>query len=110
VITKVWLDDERDPKGHKGWEDAVWVTTPEEAIELLDAGVVEALSVDTDLGLPDDDQGTPRDGYRVACWLEDRVANDDDFLAPDILNVHAAFSRSKIEGAFKNIRRMMNSR
>lgn len=112
MSAKVWLDDERDPKRFKGWEDAIWVTTPEEAIELLEAGLVAALSLDNDLGLPDDEVGQPRDGYRVACWLEARVANDEDFMAPDVLNAHTANSVNgpKMEAAFKSIRRMMNQR
>lgn len=109
---KVWLDDVRNPKSFKGWEDAIWVTTPEEAIELMEAGVVESLSLDNDLALPNDENGRPRDGYAVACWLEDRVATDEDFLAPDVLNAHTAnpTARPKMDAAFKNIRRMMNQR
>lgn len=109
---KVWVDDIRDPKKFKGWEDAVWVTTPEAAIELLEAGLVEALSLDNDLGLPDDEGGQPRDGYSVACWLEARVADDEDFMAPDVLNAHTANSvaKPKIDAAFKKIRRLMQQR
>ena len=109
---KLWLDDERDPKNFKGWEDAIWVTTPEEAIELLKTDGVEALSLDNDLGLPDDEDGTPRDGYMVACWLEEQVHTDDEFLAPDVLNAHTANSvnNPKMEAAFRAIRRKMASR
>lgn len=109
---KVWLDDERDPKKFKGWEDAIWITTPEEALELLEAGMVEALSLDNDLGLPDDVDGNPRDGYSVACWLEARVADDEDFMAPDVLNAHTAnpVESRRIEMAFRNIRKIMKGR
>lgn len=109
---KVWVDGIRDPKKFKGWEDAIWVTTPEAAIEFLEAGVVQALSIDNDLGLPDGEDGQPRDGYRVACWLEARVTDDEYFMAPDILNAHMANSANspKMEVAFKAIRRVMAQR
>lgn len=119
---KVWLDDERDPKKFKGWEDAIWVTTPEEAIELLMTDEVVALSLDNDLGLPDAEdfvdlqgytrKGQPRDGYMVACWLEERIVTDDEFLPPDILNAHTAngVNASKMEAAFRKIRRTVASR
>ena len=108
---KLWLDDERDPKGYKGWEDAVWVTTPEEAVEYLETGLVTHLSLDNDLGLPDDGDG-PRDGYRVATWVEEQTATDPDFMPPGVLNAHTANSVNgpKMEAAFRAIRRMVNGR
>ena len=109
---KLWLDDERDPKGFKGWEDAIWVTTPQEAIEYLEIGAVTAISLDNDLGLPDDDEGRPQDGYSVACWIEERTVMDDLFMAPETLNAHTANSVNspKMEAAFRKIRRTMQSR
>lgn len=109
---KLWLDDERDPKNFKGWEDAHWVTTPEEAIEILETGRVEALSLDNDLGLPADESGLPRDGYKVACWIEEQIMTDDTFMPPDILNAHTANSVNspKMEAAFRQIRRKMIAR
>ncbi len=109
---RIWLDDERDPRNHKGWEHAVWLTTPEEVIELLETDGVEALSLDNDLGLPNDEHGQPRDGYKVAKWIEERVFTDDEFIAPDVLNAHTANSVNgpKMEMAFRNIRRQMAAR
>lgn len=43
---------------------------PCEAIRLLEAGLVEELSLDHDLG--DDDRGT---GYDVILWIEAAVSN-----------------------------------
>ena len=56
---KVWLDDRREPP--PGW---VWVKTPAETIALLEAGGVDELSLDHDLGLWDDD-GREQTGYDV---------------------------------------------
>lgn len=109
---KLWLDDVRNPEFYEDWEDAVWVTTPEEAIEYLDTGRITHLSLDNDLGLPDDENGHPRDGYAVAQWLEERAYDDDSFMPPDILNAHTANSvaRQKIEAAFRSIRTAVRGR
>lgn len=108
---KLWLDDVRDPRKYAGWEGAVWVTTPEETIEYLETNLVTHLSLDNDLGLHDDALG-PRDGYRVAKWLEERVATDPDFIPPDVLNAHTAnpVSRPKMEAAFRKIRHLVKTR
>ena len=109
---KLWLDDVRNPKAFSGWEDAVWVTTPEDAIEYLETGRITHLSLDNDLGLPNDEDGQPRDGYSVAKWLEARMAEDPDFIAPDVLNAHTAnpVNRPKMEAAFRQIRFMAKNR
>lgn len=103
---KVWLDDVRNPKAFKGWEDSIWVTTPEEAIEYLKTGAVLALSLDNDLGLSDDENGQPRDGYSVAKWIEQEVIENDTFVPPDTLNAHTAnpVGLKKIEVAFRQIK------
>lgn len=108
---KLWLDDVRNPQAYKGWENAVWVKTPEEAIEYLETGRITHLSLDNDLGLPDDEHG-PRDGYRIAKWLEARMAEDPDFVPPDVLNAHTAnpVNRPKMEAAFRQIRIMSKNR
>jgi len=104
---KLWLDDVRNPKSFESWEDAVWVTTPEEAIDYLDTGRITHLSLDNDLGLPD-----ARDGYMVAQWLEERVHEDDDFMPPSVLNAHTAnpIARQKIEAAYRAIRLRVKQR
>lgn len=109
---KLWLDDERDPKGYKGWEDATWVTTPEEAIVLLDTNLVTSISLDNDLGLPEDQDGRQRDGYSVAEWIENRVETDDLFMPPVVLNAHTAnpVSAKRMEAAFRAIRTAMAMR
>ncbi len=65
--TKVWLDDERDPllwapksHGKVGW---IWVKTVQEAVKLLETGLVTHVSLDHDLG-------TLHTGYDLACWIE----------------------------------------
>ncbi|MCP3728382.1 hypothetical protein M3I53_35625 [Paraburkholderia sp. CNPSo 3272] len=64
---KVFLDDERPTP--KGWLRVYW---PDEAIRLLESGIVEEISLDHDLG--DDDRGT---GYDVILWIEEVVALHD---------------------------------
>lgn len=58
---KVYLDDERQTPF--GWTRVFW---PDEAIALLEAGVVSEISLDHDLG--DDECGT---GYDVILWIEE---------------------------------------
>lgn len=62
----LWLDDLRDPKEH-GRPDYIWITTAEQAIDLIDAGVVTSISFDHDLG-------TELTGYDVAELIEIRCA------------------------------------
>lgn len=109
---KVWLDDERDPKNFKGWEDAVWVTTPEDAIYLLENREVTSLSLDNDLGLDPDENGTPRDGYIVATWIEERTITDPDYDPPATLNAHTANppAMKKMDAAFRSIRQAERNR
>jgi hypothetical protein len=77
---KVFLDDEREAPD--GWVRVYW---PAEAIELLQSGQVERLSLDHDLG--DDARGT---GYDVILWIEEAVALRG-FVPPKIF-VHSANS------------------
>ena len=81
---RVFLDDERQPP--PGW---VLVRWPDEVIRLLEAGGVEALSLDHDLG--DDDRGT---GYEVLLWVEQAVATRG-FVPPRII-VHSANPAARI--------------
>ena len=69
----IWLDDERDPqsdigrqKGASGSE--TWVKTAPEAISLLENGNVVSISLDHDLGLPENGSG-----YDVAKWIEEQA-------------------------------------
>ncbi|WP_025128591.1 cyclic-phosphate processing receiver domain-containing protein [Pseudomonas sp. PH1b] len=90
---KVFLDDVRIAP--KGWIHVFW---PNEAIELLQIGNVEEISLDHDLG--DDARGT---GYDVILWIEEAVALEG-FVAPKIL-VHSAniSARLKMEQGIQNI-------
>lgn len=92
---KVYLDDERETPD--GWVRVYW---PEEAIELLQTGQVEEISLDHDLG--DDDRGT---GYDVVLWVEEQV-----FLhgfTPPVIRVHSAntSARAKMERGVQAIMR-----
>ena len=68
---KLWLDDIRDPNHHGciGW---TWVKTADEAIAMLDTGLVEEASLDHDLTV-DQTLGKndgEKTGYTVVCWME----------------------------------------
>jgi len=99
---KVYLDDERTPPD--GWRLVRW---PEEAIELLKEGNVDAISLDHYLG--DDDHGT---GYDVILWIEEAVATRG-FVPPEI-TVHSANSSARekmnlgIRSIYKLYRRLQS--
>lgn len=96
---KVYLDDERETP--QGWTRVFW---PDEAINLLEAGGVDEISLDHDLG--DDERGT---GYDVVLWIEEAVATKG-FRPPEI-RVHSANSsaRQKMELGIKNIYRIASA-
>jgi len=79
---KVWLDDRRPAP--EGW---TWVTTVTAAIDLLQAGDVEEISLDHDLGLIDA-SGREQTGYDVLLWIEEHVATVG--MVPPKLAVHSA--------------------
>ena len=93
---KVFLDDERPAPD--GWVLARW---PEELIRYLEAGTVEAVSLDHDLG--DDERGT---GYDVLLWIEEAVATRG--FRPPEMAVHSAntSARVKMEAAMHSISRL----
>lgn len=93
---KVYLDDMRPAP--PGWTLVRW---PAEAIALLEAGDVEEISLDHDLG--DDERGT---GYQVLLWIEEAVANRG--FRPPLMRVHSANSsaRHKMEAAIRAIGRL----
>lgn len=96
---KLWLDDVCDPKSVAGWEDAVWVTAPDEAIEWLETGRVTAIS----LGDRPFDGGTA-----ITTWIESQVVDDDLFMPPNIMNCHGVAIDFVRE--FRAIRRAMEAR
>jgi len=82
---KVYLDDERATPD--GWHRVYW---PDEAIALLENGVVTELSLDHDLG--DDDRGT---GYDVVLWIEEAVIVNN--FSPPKMKVHSANSSARLK-------------
>jgi len=82
---KVYLDDERATP--EGWHRVYW---PDEAIALLENGVVTELSLDHDLG--DDDRGT---GYDVVLWIEEAVIVNN--FSPPKMKVHSANSSARLK-------------
>jgi len=65
---KVFLDDDTEALKRREWAQGydIWVTTPEEAIDLLKKSNVSHISLDHDLGLEPD----TRNGYMVASFIE----------------------------------------
>jgi hypothetical protein len=94
---KIFLDDERKPP--EGWH---LVSTPQEAIEWLQTGSVEEISLDHDLG------DEPDNGYQVILWIEEAVALRQ-FVPPKI-RVHSAnpSARQKMESGIRSICRLHN--
>lgn len=80
---RVYLDDERSTP--LGWVRVYW---PDEAIALLEAGLVSEISLDHDLG--DDARGT---GYDVVLWIEEAVALRG--FVPPRMHVHSANSSAR---------------
>ncbi|NBF05920.1 hypothetical protein GV819_26865 [Pseudomonas sp. Fl5BN2] len=93
---KIYLDDERQTP--QGWVRTYW---PDEVIELLQAGGVEEVSLDHDLG--DDQRGT---GYDVILWIEEAVALHD--FCPPVIHVHSANASAveKMRAGVRSIRQL----
>lgn len=93
---RVFLDDERQTP--EGWVRVFW---PDEAIALLEKGVVEEISLDHDLG--DDSRGT---GYDVVVWVEEAVALRG--FRPPRMSVHSAnaSARQKMESGIRAISKL----
>ncbi len=94
---KIYLDDLRSAP--EGWIHVYW---PDEAIELLETGKVDIISLDHDLG--DDERGT---GYDVVIWIEEAVITRG-FKPPEI-KVHSANSSARIrmEAGINSIKRFL---
>jgi hypothetical protein len=88
---RVWLDDVRSAP--EGW---IRVHTAAEAIGLLEAGGVEFISLDHDLGDPE-----APEGYAVAAWLEEQAAFGR--CAPVKWAIHSAnpVGRARMETALR---------
>lgn len=61
-MLRIWLDDIRTPPD--GW---TWVKTAREAIDYISTGDVAEISLDHDLGTPDEPDNS---GYTVANFIE----------------------------------------
>ncbi|MGO9833558.1 MAG: YpsA SLOG family protein [Polyangiaceae bacterium] len=94
--TRIWLDDVRPEPA--GWTRA---KTAREAIALLEAGGVEAISLDHDLG----DETTCGTGYEVTCWIEEAVATRG--FVPPTIHIHSAnvVGRERMQRAIESIER-----
>jgi hypothetical protein len=116
---RLWVDDERDPREwlpHIRWardrdpkelDKWAWVKTAQDAIALLASEHIVEVSLDHDLGGPDE----VGDGYMVAVWVEQRVATDDNYIPP-VIHVHRSnvAGRERLEAAVRSIERIVASR
>lgn len=96
---KIYLDDERQmPSGFD-----IHVKSADEAIALLVAGGVSAISLDHDLG--DEGNGT---GYDVACFIE-RSAYEGTLKSLEV-TIHSAnpIGRARMEQAIAKARQYWN--
>jgi hypothetical protein len=94
---KVYLDDERPTPD--GWHR---VYAPEQAIGMLESGMVTHISLDHDLG-EEDLFGT---GYDVVLWMEEQVMTNSNFVPP-IMLVHSANppAKKRMEEGIEQIRK-----
>ena len=113
-MTKVFLDDERDPRKwlpHMGWlrdsgrdlaelDEWRWARTAPEAIAVLEEGDVSEVSLDHDLG-EEAEVGT---GYDVLLWIEEHVALDEAHVPP-VIHIHTSNigARDRMESAVRSI-------
>ena len=81
---KVFLDDLRTEPD--GWVRVFW---PDQAIDLLESGLVTDISLDHDLG--DDQRGT---GYDVLLWIEEAVHLRN--FSPPRMQVHSANTSARL--------------
>ena len=81
---KVFLDDLRTEPD--GWVRVFW---PDQAIALLESGLVTDISLDHDLG--DDQRGT---GYDVLLWIEEAVHLRN--FSPPRIQVHSANTSARL--------------
>ncbi len=90
---KLWLDDMRPAP--EGW---VWVRTVAEAIEVLEGGKVNFVSLDNDLGAYEEE------GYHVADWIEGGAVCG--MLGRMRMTAHTRdmAARDRMKAAFRNAR------
>lgn len=98
-MVKVWLDDERPEPN--GW---IRAKTAKEAIALLEAGSVEEISLDHDLG-----EESNGNGHDVLCWLEEKAAYG--IISIPTIRIHTAnpVARVRMVAAVESIKRLTNS-
>jgi len=101
----VWLDDVREKPNNFDF----WAKTPEEAIQLLETGIVAFISLDHDLGLENNLFGEERSGYTVAKWIEQKAYEGK--LPKLSWSIHSAnpVGRNRMEHALKNADKFWNN-
>ena len=116
---RIWVDDIRDPREwlpNISWfrgrdpnelSEWIWIKTAQEAIALLESEQVDEISLDFDLGDPDE----VGDGNHVAVWIEEKTFSDDQYIPPTI-HVHSSniSGRPRLEAAIASIEKIMARR
>lgn len=97
---KIFLDDQRETPA--GWQRTY---TVKDTIMLLQAGVVETVSLDHDLG-----EGQ-EDGYEVLRWIEEKAYFYPDWKIPEIF-IHSdnGPGRDRMRSALLSINRIKQAR
>jgi hypothetical protein len=100
---KLFVDDLRTPYGY--FEDALLVKTYDEAIRILSTQEIDKLSLDHDLG-------EEKTGYDIAKWIEQKVAEDENYMPPTGLRCHSqnTVGKRNIERAFFSILKILAKR
>ncbi len=97
-MNKLWLDDVRSAP--EGW---IFFEVAWDMIDFLEVNEVEEISLDHDLG--EAQNGT---GYDVLCYIEERVAQDEEYLPPKIgIHTDNPPARYKMNKAVRSIERMV---
>lgn len=100
---KLWLDDVRSTP------DDSWllVTTSQECIAVLACLKVDHLSLDHDLGEPEN--GT---GYDVVKWMEEETFTNPLFIPPSVILIHSAnpVGRSNMLAGIVSVRKIAANR
>lgn len=101
---RIWLDDER--RAPDGW---LHVKTAPECMSAIaeNMGIVEAISLDHDLG--PNEAGT---GYHVCLWLEEQCFTNTNFILPSCMMVHSQnpVGAAKMKAVLKALKARVDDR
>jgi hypothetical protein len=96
---KLFIDDIRNPPD----QDWIVARSYNEAITILETGIISVVSLDHDLG-------EEKTGYDIICWIEEKLMTGAWVFVPEIF-IHSAnpVGRKNILRAYDSILRYMES-